>query len=182
MTLSGHVESFVEKHVAEAVASRVKGVKAVADEIEVKLPFDRRRSDDEIAAAAIERLAWDAAIPRDAIKVEVDQGWVTLTGEVDWYYQKEAARQEISRLLGVVGVSDQTTIRPRVDASNVSDDIIHALHRSWFFDPKTITVAVEGGTVRLTGTVDTPHDRRLAAEAAWAAPGVTAVENKVTIA
>ena len=149
VTLTGHVESFAEKHAAETAAGRVKGVKAVAEEIEVVLPFDRQRGDDDIAAAAIERLAWDASVPADAVQVKVDKGWITLTGQVDWHYQQDYAEQDVRRLHGVVGVSNQITIKPRVNAADISDDIAHALHRSWFFDENNVTVTAVGGKVRL---------------------------------
>jgi osmotically-inducible protein OsmY len=181
VTLSGHVESFAQKHAAEAAVRRVKGVKAIAEEIEVRLPYDTKRSDDEIARAAIGRFEWDVSIPRDAIKVSVEQGWITLTGEVDWHYQKDAASMDVRALFGVTGVSDQITIKPTVNASNISDDIMHALGRSWFFDPKTISVSAQGGKVRLTGTVSSWHDRQIAATTAWAAPGATAVENDIAV-
>jgi osmotically-inducible protein OsmY len=181
VTLSGHVESFAQKHAAEAAVRRVKGVKAIAEEIEVRLPYDTKRSDDEIARAAIGRFEWDVSIPRDAIQVSVEQGWITLTGEVDWHYQKDAASMDVRALFGVTGVSDQITIKPTVNASNISDDIMHALGRSWFFDPKTISVSSQGGKVRLTGTVSSWHDRQIAATTAWAAPGATAVENDIAV-
>jgi osmotically-inducible protein OsmY len=182
VTLSGHVESFAEKEAAEQAANRVNGVNAVVEEIEVSLPFDTKRSDGEIAAAAIDRLSWDVSVPLDAVKVKVENGWVTLTGEVDWHYQKIAAAQDVRRLYGVVGSSNHIAIKPRVDTSNISDDIMHALHRSWFFDPKTITVSADGGKVRLSGTVKTPHDRQVAAATAWAGAGVTDVENDLVVA
>ncbi|NML10320.1 BON domain-containing protein [Sphingobium sp. AR-3-1] len=182
VTLTGHVESFAEKQAAEAAARRVKGVKAVAEEIEIRLTFDDQRDDDDIAAAAIDRLAWDVSVPRDAIKVQVEKGWITLTGEVDWHYQRDSAEQDIRRLLGVIGMSDQITIKRKVDVSNISDEIMHALHRSWFFDPKTITVSAQEGNVVLAGTVHSPHDRQVAAATAWAAPGVTDVRNDIIIA
>jgi osmotically-inducible protein OsmY len=181
VTLTGHVESYAEKQAAEVAARRVRGVKALAEEIEVRLPFETQREDDDIAAAAIERLAWDVSISADVIKVKVEDGWVTLTGEVDWYYQKEAAEQDMLRLFGVVGVSNQISIKPRVDVSNISDDIMHAMHRSWFFDPKTITVSARGGMVRLTGTVHSLHEKQIAAATAWATPGVTEVENEIVV-
>ncbi|HEY5106476.1 MAG TPA: BON domain-containing protein [Caulobacteraceae bacterium] len=180
VTLTGHVESFANKHAAETAALRVKGVKAVAEEIEVHLPFDRKRGDDQIAAAAIDRLAWDVSIPKDAVKVKVENGWVNLTGQVEWHYQHEAAQQDVRRLLGVVGVSNQITIKPRVDVSDIGNDIKSALHRSWF-DPEAVRVSAEAGRVRLTGTVHSPHERYVAAAAAWAAPGVTTVENDIAI-
>jgi len=181
VTLTGHVESFAQKHAAETAVRRVKGVKAVAEEIEVRLPYEKKRSDEEIAGAAIGRFEWDVSIPRDTIKVTVDAGWVTLTGEVDWHYQKDAASMDVRSLFGVTGVSNQITIKPTVNISNISDDIMHALGRSWFFDPKTISVSAQGGKVRLTGTVNSWHDRQLAGATAWAAPGATAVENDIAV-
>ncbi len=181
VTLNGHVESYAEKLAAEQAAGRVKGVKAIAEEIEVRLPVDAERSDEQIAAAAVERLAWDVAVPEDAIKVKVQDGWVTLTGEVDWYYQKVAAVQDVRPLFGVVGVSDLVAIKRKVDTSALGDDIMHALHRSWFFDPNTITVTAEGGRVRLSGTVQSLHDRQVAAATAWAGAGVTEVENDLVV-
>jgi osmotically-inducible protein OsmY len=181
VALTGHVESYMEKRAAESAAGRVKGVKAVAEEIEVRLPFGTKRGDEEIAAAAIERLSWDVSVPRDAVKVKVEKGWVTLSGEVDWYYQKQAAEQDVRGWFGVVGVSDQTTIKPRINVSSLSDDITHALHRSVFFDPKEVTVSAKGGNVTLTGTVHSWHDRQVAASTAWGAPGATSVENDIAI-
>jgi osmotically-inducible protein OsmY len=180
VTLSGHVNNFAAKWAAEAAAGRVKGVKAVAEELEVRLPGHIKRGDDEIAAAAIERLAWNVSIPLDAIKVKVEKGWVTLTGQVEWNYQREEASQEIRTLSGVTGVSNQTTIKPKVNAANISDDIATALHRTWF-DPKTINVSAEGGKVELSGTVKSWHDREEAEMTAWAAPGATSVVNNISI-
>jgi osmotically-inducible protein OsmY len=181
VALTGHVESYVEKHAAETTAGRVKGVKAVAEEIEVRLPLEKKRGDEEIAAAALGRLSWDVSVPRDAVKIKVEKGWITLTGEVDWHYQTQAAEQDVRGLLGVLGVSNQTTIKSRIDVSTLSDDITHALHRSVFFDPKEVTVSAQGGKVTLTGTVHSWHDRQVAASTAWAAPGATAVENHISI-
>jgi len=181
VTLSGHVESFMEKWAAERAASRVKGVKAVAEELEVRLPFDIKRGDEEIATAAVHRLSWDGSVPADAVKVKVEKGAITLTGEVDWHYQKDAAGWDIIGLMGVTGVSNQITIKRRANASNISDDIRKALHRTWFFDPKTVTVTADGGKVRLTGSVNNWHDRQVAEDTAWAAPGATSVVNDITI-
>lgn len=181
MTLTGHVENYAEKLAAETAARRVRGVKAVAEEIEVRLPFEMTRGDDEVAAAAVDRLAWDVSVPRDSVQVKVEKGWVTLSGQLEWHYQKEAVEQNIRSLLGVVGVSNQMTIRPKVDTFNLSDDINHALHRSWFFNPDDIKVSAEGGRIRLTGTVHSPHDRQVAAATAWSAPGATNVENDIAV-
>jgi osmotically-inducible protein OsmY len=181
VTLSGHVDSFMQKHAAEDAARRVKGVHAVAEELEVQLAFDHQRGDDEIAAAALDRLSWDVSVPREAIALEVEDGWVTMTGKVGWHFQSEAAEKAIRPLAGVVGISNQVIIKPRVSTSNVVDSIMHALHRSWFFDPHTIKVSAQDGDVRLTGTVTSWHDRRVAAQTAWAAPGVTNVENEISV-
>ncbi len=181
VTLTGHVNNYAQKHAAETAASRVKGVKAVAEELEVRLAFDAQRDDGDIAAAAVDRLAWDVSVPRDAVAVKIEAGWVTLSGQVAWHFQKTAAEQDIRPLLGVVGVSNQITIKPQVNTANLSDDITHALHRSWLFDPKTINVTADEGNVRLTGSATSQHDRQVAAETAWAAPGVTDVENDIAV-
>jgi osmotically-inducible protein OsmY len=181
VTLSGRVDSYAAKHAAEAAARRVKGVRAIAEEIEVRLPFESTRSDEDIAEAAIERLAWNVSIPKDSVTVGVQAGWVTLTGQVDWWFQKEAAELDLRPLHGVVGVSNQLTITPRVDTDSLSDDIIHALHRSWFFDPTTVTVAAHGGKVVLSGTVHSFHEFQVAEQTARAAPGTTHVENDIVV-
>jgi osmotically-inducible protein OsmY len=181
VTLSGHVDSLTEKLAALAAADRVKGGKAVAEEIEVLLSLDTERTDGEIAAAVIERLAWVASVPRDAIKVRVEGAWVTLVGEVDWQFQRMAASDDVHRLWGGRGVSNQITIRQKVNVSLLSDEITHALHRSWFFDPLTVRVTAEGGKVCLNGTVRTLHERQMAAATAWSAIGVFEVENNLEV-
>lgn len=181
VTLTGHVDNLIEKLAAESAARRVRGVKAVVEEIEVRLPFEGIRTDEDIAAAVLERLAWDVSVPHDAVEVKVGSGWVTLSGEVEWQFQRIAAADDAHKLSGVRGVSNQITIRPTINASILSDDITHALHRSWFFDPMTVTMAVEGGTVRLAGTVRTLHERQVAGATAWSAPGVTDVINEIEV-
>ena len=181
VTLSGHVDSYANKQAAENAARRVRGVKALAEEIEVRLPFETKRTDAEIAAAAIERLSWNVSVPKDSVTVKVEKGWVTLTGQVDWWFQKDEAEQDIKPLRGVIGVSNQTTITPRVDTATLSDDITHALHRSWFFDPSKVHVRAEGGRVVLTGSVNSFNERQVATQTAWAAPGATMVENDLSV-
>jgi osmotically-inducible protein OsmY len=181
ITLTGHVQTYAEKHAAEAAVRRVKGVKAIAEEIEVKLSFDVKRTDEDIAGAIVSRLAWDSTIPKDAVKATVQDGWVTLTGEVNWHFEHDAAAQEVRKLWGVIGVTNEITVKSRVDTSNVREDINRALHRSWF-DPQNIKVTAEGGRVKLTGTVHSWSDRMLAGTTAWAAPGATVVENDLVIA
>lgn len=182
VTLTGHVESYGQKHAAEMATGRVKGVKAIAEEIEVRLPFTIKRDDAEIATAASNRLAWDTATPRDAVKVKVENGWVTLNGQVEWHFRKETAEREVRNLLGVVGVSNQITIKPRIDTAHLQDDIQQALHRSIFFQPEKVHVTATEGRVKLTGKVATWLDRRTAGWTAWAAPGVTAVANDLMVA
>ena len=181
VTLTGHVQSFPQKIAAERTVARVKGVKAVAEELEVKLPYDIRRGDEDIAGAAIERLAWDASVPRDAIDIRVEKGWVTLDGEVDWQFQKQAAARAVRTLIGVVGVSNQIEIKPTVNADDVGQNITRALHRSWFYDPNTIKVSSQGGKIKLTGQVTTWNARDLAGKTAWSAPGATSVENDIAV-
>ena len=161
VTLSGHVENYMEKYAAERAAGRVKGVRAVAEEIEVRLPHHAKRNDDEIAAALLQRLDWNVSVPEKAVHAKVEKGWVTLTGEVDWQFQKEAAQHDIRGMLGVVGISNWIKIKERPNAVNIGADITEALHRSWY-DPKTINVSANGGVVHLSGTVDNWYDRQMA--------------------
>ena len=181
VALSGHVSSFVQKHAALDAARRVKGVLAVAEALDVELPFDHQRDDEQIATAALDRLSWDVSVPRDAIQLVVEQGWVTMSGTVDWYFQKDAAEKAIRPLVGVVGISDQVLITPTLDTGDISDRISIALNRSGLLDPATIQVAAKAGDVTLSGTVRGWHDRMVAAETAWAAPGVTHVENAILV-
>ena len=180
VTLTGRVETFAEKHAAEAAASRVKGVEAVVENIEVRLAFDAKRSDGDIAAAVVNRLEWDVTVPRDAVAVKVEDGWITLSGEVDRNFQREAAVEDVSRLHGVIGVTNQITLKPPINVLQVRGDLMHAFNRSWS-DSRNITVTANGATVRLTGSVRSPHDRDLAVATAWSAPGATAVENDLII-
>ena len=181
VTLNGHVGSFWQKFAAENAAARVKGVKAVAEEIEVKLPFDIKHGDEEIAKAALQRLSWDASVPSDAIKVRVEKGQVTLNGNVNWHYQKEAAEHAIRYLNGVVSVFNHINIEPTVNANNVAESIVKALHRSWYYDANTIKVNADGGAITLTGTVTTWNARDLAGTTAWSAPGASSVKNDIQV-
>lgn len=181
ITLSGHVNSYARKQATEIAARRVKGVKGVAVEIEVHLPFETKPTDAEIAAAAIARLAWNVSVPTDTIQVKVEKGWVTLTGVVEWWYQKDEAEQDVRPLRGVIGVSNQATIKPRVDTATLSADITHALHRSSFSDPSNVHVHADGGKVVLSGSVRTINERHLATQVAWGAPGSTMVENNLAV-
>ena len=186
VTLTGHVKSFAQKVAAERATTRVKGVKAVVQQIEVKLSHDVARGDESIAAAAIERLAWESSLPQDTIEIGVEKGWVTLNGEVDWHFKKEAAEQAVRTLIGVVGISNLIEIKPTVNADDVSQNITRALLRSSllrssFYDPNTIKVSAQDGKIKLTGHVTTWNARELAGAAAWSAPGATFVENDIAV-
>jgi osmotically-inducible protein OsmY len=181
VSLTGHVESFAEKHAAETAARRVKGVKAVVEKLDVWLPFDKKRGDEEIASEAIDRLGWDVTVPVDTVKVKVERGWVTLTGQVESHFQREAAEEDIHRLNGVIGVSNHISILSKPDTATIKDDIMLALGRSSFLDIRTIGVSADGGKVRLTGTVQSLRDRQVAAATAWTAAGTISVENDIAV-
>lgn len=180
VALAGHVESLSEKFAAQDAAGRVKGVKAVAEDLQGQLPIAKRQ-DDETIAAAVARHAGNSSVPRDAVMIRVEKGWITLSGQVEWHCQQQAACRDVRFLSGVVGVTDQTTLKARVDIAHLSDDITRALDRSWLHELKTIAVSAMGGTVLLTETVSSWRDRHLAAETAWAAAGPTAVENELAV-
>jgi osmotically-inducible protein OsmY len=181
VTLTGWVDSYTKKWAAEEAAHRVRGVKAVANEIEVRLPSASERTDADIAAAVARALEWDAFIPLDRLDVTVAKGWVTLKGEVEWQYQKEDAERVVRRLTGVKGVTNLITVKPRITPSELKQKIEQALVRSAETDAQRITVEVEGSKVILKGTVRSWAEREEAARVAWLAPGVTSVENRITL-
>lgn len=146
----------------------------------MKLPSDNKTGDGDIASAAINRLSWDSAIPVDAVTVKVEKGQVTLTGEVAWQYQREAAADNVRGLTGVIDVVNRIAIKPEADASNIRDKIVDALRRSWF-NPGSIQVTADDGKVKLYGSVHSWTERDHAGMTAWAAPGVTSVENDIRV-
>lgn len=181
-TLTGSVRSFFQKWEAGAAASRIHGVKAIANDIEVQLPGTFHRSDTDIARAAAEALAWNAALPADRVKVSVTQGWITLSGEVDWGYQKAAAESAVRRLLGVRGVVDELNVKPSPVPADIKAKIEAAFRRGAIIDAQHVRVETAGGKVTLRGNVRTWVERDEAERSAWAAPGVTSVENLIILA
>jgi len=182
VTLAGHVGTYAEKYDAERAAQRVSGVKALAVEMDVKLAGSSKRTDADIARAVENVLQWTTYLPKDHVKVMVEAGWVTLTGEVDWEYQRQSATAAVRYLLGVTGVSDQILIKkPKVSSSAVKSDIEAALKRRATVDAQKISVEVHGADVTLTGKVHSWSERDLARNTAWGTSGVQNVKDNMTV-
>jgi osmotically-inducible protein OsmY len=181
VTLTGWVDLYLKKMAAEDAAHRVQGVKAVANDIEVHLPSSAERTDADLAAAVLNALKWDAFIPADNIDVTVSKGWVTLKGQVEFGFQRRAAERAIQRLSGVKGVSNLITIKPLLSSTDLKQKIEKALVRNAQTDARHITVEVHGSKVILYGTVRSYAEKQEAEDAAWSAPGVSEIDNRIVV-
>jgi len=182
VSLTGHVKTYAEKDAAERAVKRVKGVKAVAEEIQVRVPGELEVGDEIIASRCLDVIRWNTDTVADRLQVEVQQGWVTLEGEVDWQYQKEAVRDAVRKLTGVVGVNNMLIVRPKVSVEDIKMRIETALARNSELDSNKIRVTVDDKTVKLEGHVRHWRERRACEHIAWAVPGVSHVENHILIA
>jgi len=183
VTLSGHVASYAQKIAAEQATWRVDGVQAIAQRIEVHLPGETKLSDDEVARRALNTLAWDVLVPSEKLHLKVADGWITLSGEVAWHYQREAAEAAVRKLAGLTGVSNHILVQPHAEPGNVHKLIADALKRHAEVEADRIEVDVQpNGTVAIEGHVGGWKARRAVERAAWSAPGVRAVDNRVRIA
>jgi osmotically-inducible protein OsmY len=181
VTLTGHVGSYAEKVAAENAAKRVAGVRGVAQELEVRYASDKKTADDQIARRALDILAWNTTIPQDKIQVTVQNGWVTLAGHVNWGYQRLEAENAVRKLSGVTGISNTIKVAQAVSAPDVKDRIEKALRRNAETEANAIRVSVSGGKVTLEGKVKAWYERDLAERTAWSAPGVTTVEDRLSV-
>jgi osmotically-inducible protein OsmY len=180
VTLTGHVASYAEKVAAERVVQRVKGVKALAMEVQVRCPFEAKTDDDQLAKRAADVLAWNL-VPPDSTKVTVRQGWITLKGKVDWQYQKTAAESAVRKLAGVTGVTNAIEVKPHPAPKDVKHTIMAALHRNAQVEANNIQISIKDGKVTLHGTVKAWYERGVVERAAWSVPGVTQVEDNLKV-
>lgn len=182
VTLTGFVPNYLQKSAAERAAARVRGVKAIAEEIEVRFASDPKTSDAEIAERILSMIEWDVSLAADKIKVKVEKGWVTLTGTVDWNFQRDAARRAASRITGVKSVLNNIAVTHKPTSFDVREKIVAALKRSSAIDARNIDISVDGGAVKLKGEVHGWNERRIAEQAAWSVPGVTRVQDEIVFA
>lgn len=182
VTLSGHVSSYSAKLAAEDAARRVKGVRGIAEEIAVRFPNQTKTADDEIAKRILDMFHWNVVVPDDKISVKVEHGWVTLSGQVDYHFQRQTAKDLASRIGGVKGVANNVVVKSVPSSFDVRNRIVAAMRRTADLDADTIAVVADGDKVTLSGKVHSSYERRLAERAAWAAPGVNRVEDNIVVA
>lgn len=181
VTLTGHVSSYAQRRAAEEAAQSVQGVKALANEITIDLTFDAKRTDAEVAQAALDALAANVSVPANAIKLSVNAGWITLEGQVPTWYQKNAAEQALIHMRGVQGISNHIAVQSPISVRDVQRKITAALHRRAQVDATKISVIASGDTVTLDGEVDSWEERSAAESAAWQAPGVSKVVDNLVV-
>jgi len=181
VTLSGILNSYTKKVEAEKAAKNVKGVKAVALDIEVKHGSDFKKTDKEIAKAVVNALTWNTLIPEEKITIKVEDGWIYLSGELNWFYQKDAAKKSVQNLLGVKGVVNSIQIKQAVQPSQIKEKITKAFERSAQVDANKVSIIVDGHTVTLRGTVHSVAEKDEAQKAAYLAPGVYDVKNELKV-
>jgi osmotically-inducible protein OsmY len=181
VTLRGDVHSYTEKSAAERVALHVYGTKAVANDINVRLTSRYERTDTEIAQAAVSAMKWNTMVPADKVNLTVSNGWITLSGTADWQYQRDAAARAVRDLMGVKGVTNNITLKPHVQAGDVQSKIEAAFKRSAEIDARRVNVVATDGKVILSGNVRSWAERQEAERAAWAAPGVRQVEDRIAV-
>ncbi len=181
VTLNGVVDNYTKKVAAEKAVKAVKGVKAVALDIDVKYGTDYKKTDKEIAKAVVNALAWDTSVPEDKVAIKVEDGWVYLSGELKWFYQKDAAKKAVENLLGVKGVVNSIQIKQALEPFQIKDRITKAFERSADVNARNVTVLVDGHTVTLRGTVNSIAEKEEAQRAAYFAPGVYEVKNELKV-
>lgn len=182
VALNGYVKTYAEKVAAERAARRVAGVHAIAEELKVRFASDPKTADHEIASRILDVLSWNVLVPHERIQVKVENGWVTLSGNVSWNYQRDEARKAVSAISGIKGISNNIAVEHRPAVGDVRHRIEAAFRRQADLDAAGVTIAVDGNKVKLAGKVHSWHERKVAERAAWAAPGVTQVEDRIGLA
>ncbi|MCG5243908.1 BON domain-containing protein [Azospirillum doebereinerae] len=181
-TLTGHVATYAEKIAVETAVRRVKGVRGIAQEMEVRYPRSNRTSDEDIAKRALNLLSWDVLVPKDSVQVKVQDGLITLTGTVEWQFQKKAAGDAVHRLDSIKGIFNQIAVKPHASSADVKNRIEDALKRNAEVESEGIRVKVDGDKVILEGKVRAWYERQVAESAAWSAPGVNVVDDRLGVA
>lgn len=181
VTLTGHVSNYAEKMAAERAVRRVKGVHGLAQEIEIRYSTDKKINDDEIARRCVNIITWDTTLPEGKITVKVERGWVTLSGEVPWHFQRVAAEAGVRKISGVIGITNLIAIKSRIQSGDVKRKIEEALKRSAEVEAQSIRITVTDSSVRLEGHVNDWRERDVVEKAAWSVPGVMAVDDRLTV-